>query len=608
MNFLTRLLIVCLALLPSGRIAAQESFFRSVFEPKSGSYVEVTSLFSKLPSSGFAPMRVTIANRTGVPVSLSLQFQSESNTTYYNNGSLTTKSSFTASSPAGIVTTTDCLVPVAPSVKRVSHSTVASSQSLRLTMSGANNTTHTQTSTNHSDFPYLLMSESLSTPNASALDSELNKHLHGASGGYMPGNLSFAGKFDPKTMPEDWRAFIGHDGILLTDQDWLNMTPGARSALLQWNRQGGYLRLFASNSSSTLETLGIPTEEWNGKRMRSKGVVKMSSIPAALTLDASPTLAEIISTSNLWPCQNKSAAEDFSNGSWGLHQALGTKTFHFLLFIFVLIAFGILVGPINLFVFAKSGRRHKLFITTPLIAIGASVVMVILIFVQDGLGGRGIRVQWMELVRENSDHNAYIHQEQVSRTGVLVGNRFLLSDPSSITPLPMASSQWTRLTQSSSNDQSYEINTVDKGLQISGDWFQSRSEQAQMIRAVVPTRARIESTDPANELALLSNFEYEIDQIYYRGKGGKFWCAQKIPSGKNFLARACTQAEFVHFVRMAGANLSKSQQQQLERLAERQGYFIAQTSQAPMIETYSAIRWTENTTIITGRVQSPETP
>lgn len=607
MNFLSRFFLICLALLSCERLTAQETFFRNVFEPKSGSYVEVTSLFSKLPSSGYAPVRVTIANRTAIPVSVSLNFHSEAGG-YYNNGSLHVKSSFTASSPAGIVSTTDFLVPVASTVKDAGYSMGSNSQTLRLDMVGAVNARHSQSSTNSSEFPYLLMSEALSTPNASSLDGQLNKHLHGTKGGYVPGNLAFAGKFDPKSMPEDWRAYIGHDGVLLTDQDWLNLTPGARAAILQWNRQGGYLRLFATNSASTLESLSIATEVIDGNQTRSKGQVKISTIPSSLTLDASNTLGEVVSKHNKWPLQVRATIEDYSNGSWGLHTTLGTKTFHFLLFILVLIAFGVMVGPVNLFVFAKSGMRHKLFITTPIIAIGASVLMIILIFVQDGLGGRGIRVQWMELVRDDSDNNAYIHQEQVSRSGVLIGNRFVIGDPASITPLPLPASQWTRLSNSNSNDQTYEMNIVDKGLQVSGDWFQSRSEQAQMIRAVVPTRARIESTDAANENALLSNFEHEIDAIYLSGKGGKYWCAEKIPSGKNFLTRECSQAEFENFVDNAGAMLGKNQQGQLEQLAKRPGYYIALASQAPMIETYSAIRWTQNTTIITGRVESPEAP
>lgn len=603
MNPFPRLLLFCLACWQCGMLAAQEPFFRNIYEPKSGSYVEVTSLFSKLPASGFAPVRVTIANRLEAPASVSLNFLAESNN--FNSGKLKTKSSFVATSPGGTTTTTDYLVPVAATVKEASYGNGHSS-SLTLSMVGVTVGQHTQTSSNLENFPYLLMSEALSTPNGSALDSELAKVASGSGGGYMS-SQSFAGKFLPSMMPEDWRAYAGYDGILMTDQDWLGLPPGARSAILQWNRNGGYLRLFASSPSSTLASLSI-TSGTGGSDTRGKGTVKLTTIPASLALDVPAVVNEFNKSSGNVTRQAQSAIDDYSTGGWGLQNSLGTKTFHFLLFIIVLIAFGVLVGPVNLFVFAKSGMRHKLFITTPIIALSASVLMILLIFVQDGFGGRGIRIQWIELVREDSDNNAYIHQEQISRTGVLVGNRFVLTEPATIIPLPLMSSQWTRLNSDSNNDQAYEMNFIDKGLQVSGDWFQSRSEQAQLLKAVVPTRARIESTDAANDAALLSNFEYEISDFYYRGKDGKFWRAESIASGKNFLARECTQADFLSFVSIAGSKLGKLQQDRLLQLSQRPGYYIATTSQAPMIETFTSITWTESQTIITGRVQSPEAP
>lgn len=607
MNHLYRSLLYCCLSLCSGMLFAQETYFRKVYEPKSGSYVEVVSLFSKLPASGYAPVRVTIANRTDVPASVSLMFQSVASTGY-SFGDLKVNSSFVASSPAGTVTSSDFLVPVAAMVKDAGYSYNQNDQSLELNMVGVTNGSYTQSNSASNKFPFLLISETLDTPNASALNTETNKHISGSSGGYSPGNLIFAGKFNPTQMPEDWRAYIGHDGMLLTDQDWSNLPPGARSAILQWNRNGGYLRIFSSNDSTSLTTLGIVTDGTANPAPRGKGYVQLNRIAPALSLDSSRLVDEIASSNPAIGNQSQALSEDYSSSSWGLQNQLGTKTFHFVMFILVLIAFGILVGPINLFVFAKSGMRHKLFITTPIIALGASALMIVLIFLQDGMGGRGIRVQWIELVREDGDNNAYIHQEQVSRSGVLIGNRFVLADPSSISPLPLAASQWTRLNPTSSNDQSYEMNFTDKGLQVSGDWFQSRSEQAQQLQAIIPTRARIESTDAANEAALLSNFEYDIAEFYLRGKGGKFWKAEQIASGKNFLASECTQAEFEKFVRDRITLLGKTQQEKIKQLSDREGYYIAAASKAPMLETYSSIKWSDDTTIITGRVQQTEAP
>lgn len=600
MNLILRTIFALCAVAGLGTLHAQETFFRNVYETKSGSYVEVVSLFGKLPSTGYAPVRITIANRTTVPASFSLSFEAEARGDSYRSGGLKVKSSFLASSPAGTVTSTDFLVPVAAMVKQSSYSYNNAQQSLTMSMTGLTGGSYTQSNSTELNIPCLLLSDALYTPNASSLDSQVN------SGGSRYGNMTFAGKFNPTQMPEDWRAYAGFDGMLLTDQDWINLPPGARSAILQWNRLGGYLRIYNSNSSSTLNSLSI-SDGGSSPLYRGKGVVELLPIKSSLALDASKTVSDLKVGSSV-QFQSKSMTEDYSLSSWGLQTDLGTKTFHFVMFILVLIAFGILVGPVNLFVFAKSGKRHKLFITTPLIAIGASLAMMILIFIQDGFGGKGIRVQWMELAQEEGDNNAYIHQEQISRTGVLIGNRFTLTEPSIISPLPLAASQWTRLNTDSSSDQSFEMNFISQGMQVSGDWFQSRSEQAQLLQSVIPTRARIESRPGGNEAALLSNFEYGITTFYLRGSDGKFWKAEQIAAGKNFLCSECPQSEYESFVTRAAKLLGKSQQEQLQRLSMRPGHYIATTQEAPMLDTYPSVSWKENHTILTGRVQSPEAP
>ncbi len=139
-------LIKFLPLLVIMPCTAQEQFFRNVYEMKTGSYVEVTSLFSTLPTSGFAPVRVTIANRTAAPAVLSFDFTSSASSEYYSSsrGKLEMKSSFSASAAAGTVSTTDLLVPVAAMVKTASYG--QSGQTLSVTMVGVSNGSYTQNS------------------------------------------------------------------------------------------------------------------------------------------------------------------------------------------------------------------------------------------------------------------------------------------------------------------------------------------------------------------------------------------------------------------------------------------------------------------------------
>jgi hypothetical protein len=605
------LFIFLMSLLTSISSFAQETFFRNVYEPKDGSYVEVEALCGKLPSTGYAPIRVTLANRTLAPASVSLNFRSETSNAYNgSDGKLSMSSSFSVAAAAGTVSTVDLIVPVASCVKSGgAYGGPSCQQSLELTMFGVSSGSYTQSSNIDDDFPNILMSEPLYTPNASALDAEVARVLSSASTRYSGRSSSFAGKFTPTKMAEDWRAYSGYDQIIMTDGDWLAMTPGARAAVLRWNRLGGELQILAVNPGSTQNTLGISFDSSKGNLgVRSMGHVEIVQnktlaidVPAMVTAVSSPRAGV--------PAVYQSAylKKDYA-GTWGLQNSMGKKTFHFIFFILIMIAYGVLVAPVNLFVFAKSGMRHKLFTTTPIIAIGASIAMIGLIFLQDGMGGKGVRSQLMEVSSEDGDNNVYIYQEQVSRAGVLMGNRIHMNDACVITPLPLAQSQWTRLSPESKTDQNYTINADDKGMQVSGDWFQSRSEQAQLLRAIIPSRARIEELPTGESPALLSYFEYEIDTLYIRGTGGKFWKAEHIASGKNFLCSETTASDYDSFVNVQAGLLGNTNKARLKALSERENHFVAVSKSAPMMETFTSIRWNENTGIITGDIRKAEKP
>ncbi len=127
------------------------------------------------------------------------------------------------------------------------------------------------------------MSEALFTPNSSILDSELN----GRSGGYR--SYAFAARFEPTRMPDDWRAYIGYDTCILTDDDWRDLSPGARSALLQWNRMGGTLHVYSTSPTTDTNSLGIAGHPAGTRgATRSWGELKIKPIPTSKHTHAIP--------------------------------------------------------------------------------------------------------------------------------------------------------------------------------------------------------------------------------------------------------------------------------------------------------------------------------
>lgn len=559
--------------------SAQETIIRQVYDTKTDTHVEVTSLFTEPSRSGYLPVRVKIANNLDSERSINLRFRS----TLSYGERLQTSSSFDFSAAAGKTTTHDILVPLVSSP----HS-YGDEPSIDVSLSGSmGSASYPLRGSTGSGLPAVLLSESLHTPNASILDAASSKS---GGSGYRHGNHVYAGKFDPKQMPSDWLAYSGYDSMVLTDTDWSNVAPGARRAILSWVELGGQLIVYTQNNVSPA-SLGLPARPSNGS-------ISMQTVSSSLMLDADD-LIRLTNKQNPTRTRTASIQSDY-NSSWPLQIQFGNKEFNYGIFIAVLIIFGILVGPVNLFYFAKSGQRHRLFITTPIISLVASFVLIALIIFQDGFGGHGIRRVLMEVRPDEGLNAAFVHQEQVSRTGILLSGRFTVDPACLFVPVPIASSRWSRYTSDYNTSGTFNLQPADGKLQASGDWWQSRSEHGHLISAVVPTRGRIEATDSANEM--VSTFAFPIETLYHLDRGGQWHRAEKIVTGKKFTLTPVDPTMVMPELAKEANAFSKRNQGIFNRASSRNGHFIAMTDGAPGIDTLPGIRWKATRTVITGPV------
>ncbi len=559
-------------------VSAQETMIREVFDPATDTHVEVLALFSKPSPGGYFPVRVKIANNLKSERTIRLDFECSND---YNDN-LKANSSFSLTAGAGKAVTRDILVPLSPP-----GSSSGSRTNVTARLSGTLGMAANSVRSNYdASQPAVLLSEALFTPNASVLDAELRSKF---SGGYG-GSSDFAGKFDPKQLPDDWLAFSGYDSVILTDSGWSDIPPGARNAVLSWVRLGGQLVIYSSGSA-TAAAMGLPAEPGFGR-------IEMRTIPADLKLDA-PDVVRLVTKRPTKP-QQVSVQSDFSGG-WPLQLLFGAQTFRYALFVIVLVLFAILVGPVNLFVFAKSGQRHKLFITTPIISLGASLILIVLIIVQDGFGGNGMRRVLMEVRPDGGVNAAYLHQEQFCRTGVLTGTDFTIDTPAHFQPVPIATSRWSRFTQGAGAKGTFNLQPVDGKLMASGDWFQSRSEHGHVLSAVISTRGRIER----DEARYLSTFEFPIDTLYYLDGTSQWHRAEAITAGKRFALVPVDNSIAIAALAVEADAFANRNKQFLKTAIPRPGHFIAITTHAPGIASNPGIRWKETRTVITGPVVSP---
>lgn len=558
---------------------AQENLMRIVHDTKTDTHVEVLALFTEPAPGGYLPVRITIANNQNREHRVVLSCEV---TSRYGNRGARSAAVFALSAAPGRVATRDVMVPTLPGM---TTGGINSNMTLRLTGTMGNDD-HNYYQNMASSHPRVLLSHRLFTVNASALDTAAQSAL---SGPHRGGRTSLASRFDPKQLPTDWLAYGAYDWLIVTDEEWAEIPAGQRNAILAWMRLGGNLDVRYRMDRFERGRLGLPDDAGFGS-------ITGESVGADLKLDADALVRGLIRSQVLVP-RGKSLSEDFDS-RWPMQACFGTKDFQFGLFVIVLAGFAIIVGPVNLFFLASAGRRHRLFVTTPLISLGASLLMVGLIVFQDGFGGKGARVVLMEVRPDDGQNAAFIHQEQFSRTGILTRTAFEVDTPALMHPVPIARSRWARFTNRGESSGGFNLQLTGGGIQATGDWFQSRSEQGHFISAVTPSRGRIERSENGE---FVSTFPHALEVIFFPDAEGIWYIAENVVAGVPFRMKSIAPDEVTKRIDTdAGALFTPRLKGILDRVKTRKEHFIAITSDAPGIDTHPGVRWAETRTVITG--------
>ncbi|MEO5959474.1 MAG: hypothetical protein ABIZ49_03660, partial [Opitutaceae bacterium] len=279
---------------------------------------------------------------------------------------------------------------------------------------------------------------------------------------------------DPAQLPPDWRVWSSFNSVLLKADDFAALDAGRRAALRGWVALGGllYLAPSAAGAAETenfgagrIETMATPLADFDAREL-------VATLPLNTLSPALP---------------DRDGLRFSPNSAMG--DLVKFEPPNILWVSILLLAFAVAIGPVNLFVLAPTSKRHRLFWTTPLLSLAGAAAVAGAIVLQDGFGGEGIRRA--VVVFAPGDNQAAVFQEQAARTGFLAKRDFALDDnvlcavvptedPATTGPISVGPAQFSR----------------DRG-QAAGDWFRNRSRQAQLLRNLIPTRARVELVDTA---------------------------------------------------------------------------------------------------------------
>ncbi|HSF19694.1 MAG TPA: hypothetical protein VLK65_29505 [Vicinamibacteria bacterium] len=365
---------------------------------------------------------------------------------------------------------------------------------------------------------------------------------------------------EPKLLPSDWRGLTGLNGLVLGEEDWIEMTPDVRNALLDWVARGGRLvRVGGKEFLPTLYGLGMHASIESD---HDKAIAALGGTPRA---DYAAWIGQRV-------------APITTRAGW--------------LTVF-LVAYALLIGPVNLLVISPQGKRARLLWTMPAFSLGSSAFLATLILLQDGAGGAGHRSSLVYLLPHRN--REVVLQEQVSRTGALLGTSFEVAEP--VLLFDASGGGWTLARLGS------------EGARFSGDWFRSRSVQAQRIEAVRPGRARIEKLAGEPGVGVHSMLEDPIETIYYRDRQGSLWTGGGLfPGERRALVPASEQAFEAWWGEVAAMAGPRMEAHLRTLYWERDVYFAKAAGDAShgVIETLEAIRWKQDVLVYAGRLDGEE--
>jgi len=535
-------------------------------DKESGIDMRVLNLYEDIPPSGFLPLRVEIRNDS--PAAHRWLVQTAQSGAGFG---LSTRSLNALDVPANSQKTFDILVPLAMQSREAAR---YSTLMVTVTGFGVSKGLCSAYSSGSGRPPsaYLGMGKDLSVKNWGPLAQRLEKDTRSLDGTALDADL----------LPTDWRAVSGFEVIVFTAEEWRRITPASRNALLEWTAQGGRLILGFTTSPDGLPPAGPSgtgeIEHWN------------------LAEEWIERLVQIVSSNAT--SQAYLASRDY-NWNWALAAQVGRPEAPLVMLMVFVLVFALVVGPVNFIWLAPAGSRHRLFWTTPVISLGASLLLAGLILTREGFGGRGL--YYVAMLSMPTEHKTVRWQEQVSRTGVLSESAFVTSEPSLL--LPIRLKRGTPEPFQRTPDTSYALD----GDTWSGDWFRSRSTQAQILTTIVPSRERVEVRLENGAPQVLSTFPQTLDEIFYFDEKGVIWRGKAIAPGRPATLATTTpeiQKAWLERTLLLSGHITRGRVEAFTRhpLADK---FLASSHAIPPVKTLTSIRWTETGGVLFGEVVKP---
>jgi hypothetical protein len=186
---------------------------------------------------------------------------------------------------------------------------------------------------------------------------------------------------------------------------------------------------------------------------------------------------------------------------------------------------------------------------------------------------------------------------------VLWGGGFTIDQAAVITPMMLANTRWTRLKPSGASDSEGQRYNLPEPLVYAGDWFQSRSEQAQLIEAIRPGRGRFELKPGGGDPVVVSSFPGKVEQFYYHDATGQPWVSQApITAGASVTLQKTDKAAAEAWLEQQLLMFPKGERGRVGASLQPGSYFaFSSDPQSGLMDSLKSIKWENDHILLHGR-------
>lgn len=347
------------------------------------------------------------------------------------------------------------------------------------------------------------------------------------------------------TMPvaqwsESWLGYSSFDGIVMTQREWASAPESVRQAIMGSVEAGGSLLVVGQFTAPARwqNRLSSWQEYQSGLRVSHVMLGRVGQIPAERLLGWTQSQYQA-NEKALWEpvsaTQNVQLAISDANNAFSVTDSLGVPTRGMLA---IMMLFAILIGPVNMFVFARYNKRLWIFVTIPLAALVFSLGVFGYTIVADGINAWG-RASSLTILDQRQGHATtlawlgYYAPLQPS-------DGFMFDEDTEITP-QTGDDTWGY----SRSEAASHVVDWSQGQHLASGWISARVPTHLVVRKSQARREKlVVSRADDGTITVVNGLGSDIHRLALADEKGNVHYARDIPAGQQ--VKLSTQSESSH--------------------------------------------------------------